>query len=123
MGAFAILALALAAIGIYGVLAYTVGQRTREIGIRMALGARGSEVIGMVLWHGMRLILIGAAVGIAGALALSRLLSRLIYGVSTSDPLVFTVVPLVLIGVAFVASYVPAMRATTIDPIEALRAE
>ncbi|HEV8145245.1 MAG TPA: ABC transporter permease [Bryobacteraceae bacterium] len=123
MGAFAVLALGLAAIGIYGVLAYTVGQRTREIGIRMALGARGSEVVGMVLWHGMRLILIGAAVGIAGALALSRLLSRLIYGVSTSDPLVFTVVPLVLIGVAFIASYVPAMRATRIDPIEALRAE
>jgi putative ABC transport system permease protein len=123
MGAFAVLALMLAAIGIYGVLAYTVGQRTREIGIRMALGARGSEVVGMVLWHGMRLILIGAAVGIAGAFALSRLLARLVYGVSTSDPLVFTVVPLVLVGVAFIASYVPAMRATRIDPIEALRAE
>jgi ABC-type antimicrobial peptide transport system permease subunit len=77
----------------------------------------------MVLWHGMRLILIGAAVGIAGAFALSRLLARLVYGVSTSDPLVFTAVPLVLICVAFIASYVPAMRATRIDPIEALRAE
>jgi len=96
-----------------------VGQRTREIGIRMALGTRVSAVMGMVLWHGLRLILIGAAVGIAGALALSRLLARLIYGVSTSDPLV----PLVLVAVAFAASYIPALRATRIDPIEALRAE
>jgi ABC-type antimicrobial peptide transport system permease subunit len=123
MGAFAVLALLLAAIGIYGVLAYTVGQRTREIGIRMALGARPPEVIRMVLWQGMKFILAGAVIGIVGALALSRVLAQLVYGVSTTDPLVFSVVPVILLAVALCAGYIPALRATRIDPIHALRAE
>lgn len=123
VGLFAILALLLAAVGIYGVLANSIGQRTREIGIRIALGARRSEVVRMVLWQGIRLILVGVAVGTISALAFSRLLSRLLHGVSTADPIVFGAVPVVLILVALVASYLPAVRATRIDPIVALRCE
>ncbi len=121
MGAFAALALLLAAIGIYGVLAYSIGQRTREIGIRMALGAQRTEVIKMVLWQGMRLIFAGVAVGILAAVALSQVLSRLLHGVSATDPVVYTVVPLSLLVVAFLASYIPAHKATRIDPMIALR--
>jgi ABC-type antimicrobial peptide transport system permease subunit len=123
MGAFAFLAMLLAATGIYGVLAYAVGQRTREIGIRMALGARQIEVIRMVLWNGLRPILAGIALGLGVAWVLSGVLQQLLYGVSVTDPVVFVTVPLLLIAVALVASYVPAMRATRIDPIQALRAE
>lgn len=115
--------LALAAIGVYGVLAFSVGQRTKEIGIRMALGARQNEVIRMVLWQGMRMILLGVAVGVVGALGFSRFLARLLYGVGPVDPIVFSCVPLALMAVALVASYVPARRATRIDPMEALRCE
>jgi predicted permease len=123
MASFAVLAMLLAAIGIYGVLAYSIGQRTREIGIRIALGARGTEVVRMIVWQGMRMSLIGAAIGLVSALGFSRLLGRLLYGVSASDPLVFSAVASVLIGVALLATYLPARRAIAIDPITALRSE
>src|SRR5262249_29172507 len=101
MGAFAVLAMLLSAVGIYGVLAYSIGQRTREIGVRMALGARAGEVVKMVLWQGMRMILAGVAIGIAAAFGFSRLLAKLLYGVSTTDATVFIAVPFVLFLVAF----------------------
>ncbi len=123
MGAFAGLALLLAAIGIYGVLAYFVGQRTREIGVRMALGAEASAVIRLVLAEGLRPIAIGMAIGLAASLAFSRALSQLVYDVSTYDPLVFITVPVFLAGAALLASYLPARQATRIDPMVALRAD
>ncbi len=118
---FAGVALLLAAIGVYGVLAYSIGQRTREFGIRMALGAHRGQVIQMVLWQGMKLILAGVAAGLVVAAVVTRAMSGLLYGVSAVDPLVFSVVPLVLLAVAFLASYLPAYRATRIDPMVALR--
>jgi len=123
MGAFAVLALLLAAIGIYGVLAYFVGQRVREIGVRMALGASRAEVVRLVLSQGMAPILAGTAVGLVGSFACSRLLGQLLYGVSTSDPLVFLAVPAFLLMTAFAASYIPARRATRVDPLTALRCD
>jgi predicted permease len=123
MAAFAGLALLLAAVGIYGVLAYFVGQRTREIGVRMALGAEASAVIRLVLAEGLRPIAIGMAIGLAASLAFSRALSQLVYDVSTYDPLVFITVPVFLAGAALLASYLPARQATRIDPMVALRAD
>jgi predicted permease len=123
MGAFALLALLLAAIGIYGVLAYFVGQRVREIGVRMALGASAGEVVRLVLLQGMYPILAGTAVGLVGAFACSRLLAQLLYGVSASDPLVYLAVPAFLLLTALLASYIPARRATRIDPLTALRCD
>ena len=123
MGAFAVLALLLAAVGIYGVLAYFVGQRVREIGVRMALGASASEVVRLVLLQGMYPLLAGTAVGLAGSFACSRLLAQLLYGVSTSDPLVYLAVPAFLLVTALVASYIPARRASRIDPLVALRCD
>jgi putative ABC transport system permease protein len=123
MGAFALLALLLAAVGIYGVLAYHVGQRTREIGVRMALGAKSASVVRLVMLEGLRPIAAGMAVGLAGSLLLSRLLERLVFNVSTSDPGVFAAVAFFLTLVALLASYIPAWQATRIDPIEALRGD
>ncbi len=120
---FAITALVLAGIGIYGVMSYMVSRRTQEIGIRMTLGARPGEVLRMVIRQGMVLVVIGAAVGLAGALLLSRLMSSLLYGVGSKDPATFVVVTAVLIAVALAANYVPARRATKIDPMAALRSE
>jgi predicted permease len=120
---FALLALALSAIGIYGVLAYTVSQRTREFGIRMALGASASDVVGMVMKHGVRLAAIGLAIGIAGALAVTRLMTTLLFGVRPTDPLVFSAVAAALMTVAIVASLVPSLRITRIRPASALRYE
>jgi putative ABC transport system permease protein len=120
---FAAVALLLAAIGIYGVLAYTVAQRTSEIGIRMALGAQRSSVLRLVVGDGLTLTLVGIAIGAAVALVATRSLDRLVFGVSTSDPGVFAFVALTLSAVAAVAAAVPALRASRVDPIEALRSE
>jgi len=123
LGVFAALALVLASVGIYGVMAYSVSQRTHEIGIRMALGARGNNVLGMVVGEALVLTLIGAGLGLAGALALTRLLSGLLYNVRPTDPLTLALVSLGLLGVSALASYIPARRATRVDPIVALRYE
>jgi predicted permease len=123
LGAFAALALILASVGIYGVIAYVVGQRTHEIGIRMALGAQRRNVFGLVLWQGTRLALLGIALGIAAAVALTHLMADLLYGISATDPLTFIVVAAVLVLVAMAACYLPAWRATRVNPVAALRWE
>ena len=123
LGIFAALALLLSAVGIYGVLSYTVGERTNEIGIRMALGAAQTDVLAMVIGQGAKLAVIGVAIGIAGGLAVTRLLSTLLFGVSAKDPVVFCAVAVLLLGVAVAACYVPARRAMQIDPLAALRYE
>jgi len=113
----------LAAIGIYGVIAQWVVQRTREIGIRMALGADARAVIRMILGRGLVLALTGVAVGLAGAFALTRLMSSLLYGVSATDPMTFLLSSVVLLGVALGAGFMPARRAAKVDPVIALRCE
>ncbi len=116
-------ALLLAAIGIYGVMGYSVAQRTHEIGIRMALGAEQQDILKLIVGQGMVLVAIGAGIGLALALAATRVLKSLLFGISATDPLTFTVVLLVLVGVALLACYLPARRATKVDPLEALRYE
>ena len=116
-------AMLLAAIGIYGLMAYSVAQRTQEIGIRLALGAGSSQVRNMVVYEGMRLAVIGAVVGAGSAFGLTRLIASLLYGVKAWDPLVFSAVPVVLMGVALLAVWLPALRASRVDPIDALRYE
>jgi len=123
LSVFAVLALVLAAVGIYGVIAYSVTQRTQEIGIRMALGARRSSVLGMVLRQAMSLAVIGILVGAAGAWLLTRLMQTLLYSVKPSDPLTFTGVAVLLALVAAAAAMVPGLRATRVDPAIALRSE
>jgi ABC-type antimicrobial peptide transport system permease subunit len=123
LGAFAALALGLATIGIYGVIAYVVGQRTQEIGIRMALGAQRRDVLALILWQGTRLALIGVAIGIAAAFALTRLMSELLYGVAPTDPKTFALLAAILTVVAMIACYLPARRATRVNPVAALRWE
>jgi ABC-type antimicrobial peptide transport system permease subunit len=123
VGLFGAAALLLASLGIYGVIAYAVSQQRRELGIRIALGAAPSTVVRMVLVDGLRLALVGIALGTVGALATSRLLSGLLFGVGASDPSTFVAIALLLVAVALLACWLPARRAAAVDPIDALRAE
>jgi ABC-type antimicrobial peptide transport system permease subunit len=115
--------LLIASIGVYGVISFAVARRAQEIGIRMALGARPSQVVTMVLWYGAAVALVGIVIGVVGGLALARAARSLIYGVSASDPVTFISVPLVLIVVALLATAIPARRAARLDPNRTLRTE
>jgi putative ABC transport system permease protein len=120
---FAGSALILAAIGVYGLMAYSVQQRTQEMGVRLALGADASRVRNMVIRQGMTLVLIGVIVGVASAFGLARVMTTFLFGVTPRDPLVFIAVPLVLAGVAWLGVWLPARRAARVDPVLALRVE
>jgi ABC-type antimicrobial peptide transport system permease subunit len=123
LAAFGVLALVLAVIGIYGVMAFSAAQRTRELGIRLALGAEPRDVLGLILRDGAKLSGLGVGLGVTGALAASRAVSSLLFGVSPTDPLTFTAVVGLLGSASLLACYIPARRATRVDPVVALRQE
>ena len=123
LGGFAAMAMLLAAIGLYGVISYSVTQRTQEIGIRIALGAQRGEVLGLVIRQGMQLAVIGLGIGLVLSLASSRLLQNQLFQISALDPPTFTVTALILIAAALLACYIPARRAMRVDPVDALRYE
>lgn len=123
LGVFGALALVLATAGIFGVISYSVSCRTHEFGVRIALGATRREILRLVMGEGLRLTLAGAVAGIVAALGLTRLISGLLYGIRAQDPATFIVLPLLLTGTALLAAYLPARRATKVDPIIALRHE
>jgi putative ABC transport system permease protein len=120
---FGVVALLLATAGVFGVMAYSVSRRTREIGVRIALGARSQDVLTMILNQGMRTIVVGIVIGLAGSLVLTRTLSSLLFGVTATDPVTFAAVIALLIATALLACYIPARRATKVDPMVALRYE
>jgi ABC-type antimicrobial peptide transport system permease subunit len=122
-GCFGALALTLAAVGLYGVMAYAVAQRTREVGVRMALGARRFDVIGMIVREALAPVLLGVAIGIAGALAATRVISSLLFGVAPRDPLSFVLAVSAMVAVALLAAAIPARRASRVEPAIALRYE
>jgi putative ABC transport system permease protein len=120
---FAVLALLLACIGLYGLVSYAVARRAREVGIRLSLGAESGEVVWMLTRGGMRLVLVGGVIGLGVSAVVAQALARLLYGIPTLDPVTFLGVPLVLGGVALLASWIPARRASRVDPVTALRSE
>jgi ABC-type antimicrobial peptide transport system permease subunit len=123
LDAFAAAALLLASVGLYGVISYLVGQRTQELGVRIALGAQRKDILGLILAHGLKMALGGVALGLVAALGLTRFLEKMLYGVGANDPATFTVIALLLMTVTLVACLVPAWRATKVDPMIALRSE
>ena len=123
LGAFAVVALLLAAIGIYGTIAYSVGERTREIGVRIALGAQRQQVLTLVLNQGLRLASVGIAIGLVVSFVATPILSSVLYGVTAHDPVTLILVSLLLIGVSLLAAYIPGLRATRVDPMVSLRCE
>ena len=123
LGAFSVLALGLAAVGLYGAMSYLVNQRTQELGLRMALGASRTDVFKLVVGKGMRLALIGIAIGLVASLALTRVMRSLLFEVTPTDVLTFVIVPVVLLTVTLLACYIPARRATNVDPLTSLRYE
>ena len=123
MAVFAILALIIAAVGLYGVMAYSVAQRTQEIGIRMALGAEGRDVVRLVVGQAMQLTLIGSGIGLAASFALTRGIANQLFGISTTDPPTYAIVAMILVLSSGLAAWVPAYRATRVDPMRALRCD
>ena len=123
LGGFSLLAATLASVGLYGVMSFLVTQRSRELGVRMALGAATRDVLGLVLGQGMRLAIMGVVIGLVAAFAVTRFIRSMLFNVATTDPVTFILIPLLLLAVAFLAIYLPARRATRLDSMIALRAE